>query len=490
MADSARRVALLARPGAARDCVRTALLDVGAELVAEEDPTSADPQAVRAASPQVLMIVLDAAAEDALGRFDAVIGDPDVQVMFEEAEVALSREGWEAARWRRHLAAKLHRSGDVLPPVGAVDVPAVDALSMQIEELIGVGEDGEAPVGLPAEAAAGQDFSVFDPAAAETAEAAASTLGIEGMEYDAGAFDAMSFDPVLLDVAAPDAAPDDTGECAPAPGTGPDFSPSDFDPLLAELEAELPGLAPPGMSVRDWEGGLVEGFGIPGAPAPVEPEPAPARPGFGELSLADDVAPAAPARARGTHDLADLERRISGLQLVDDAPRAPAVVLLMAGLGGPDAVRQFLGGLPADFACPVLVRQRLDGARYDKLVAQMQRATSLPVALAEAGRSVTTGTVYVVGDDVGLDASGGLRFAAGAGLLETLPAGGAIVLLSGSDVAEVDRVAAFAARDTWLGAQASDGCYDPAASEALAARGAVSAAPAELARRLARRWSS
>lgn len=489
-ADSARRVALLARPGAARDCVRAALLDVGVELVAEEDPTSADPQAVRAAAPQVLMIVLDAAAEDALGRFDAVIGDPAVEVMFEEADVALSREGWEAARWRRHLAAKLHRSGDVLPPAGAGEVPAIDALSVRIEELIASDDGGGASVAdLPPDAAAGLDFSIFDPAAAETAETAAPVIGIEGLEYDAGAFDATSFDPALLDAAALDA-PADIREGAPAPVTGPDFSASDFDPLLAELDAELPEPAPLGVPARDWEGGLVDGFGTAEAPAPVEPEPAPARPGFGELSLADDAAPVAPARARGTHDLAELERRISGLQLVDDGPPAPGVVLVMAGLGGPDAVRQFLGALPADFPCPVLVRQRLDGARYDKLVAQMQRATALPVALAEAGRAVTTGTVYVVGDDVGLDASGGLRFAAGIGLLESLPAGGAIVLLSGSDVGEVDRVAAFAAQATWLGAQSSDGCYDPAAPEALAARGAVAAAPAELARRLARRWSS
>lgn len=493
--DSARRVALLARPGAARDCVRAALLDVGADLVAEDDPTSADPQAVRAASPQVLMIVLDAAAEDALGRFDAVLGDPEVEVMFEEADVAVAREGWEAARWRRHLAAKLHRSGDVLPPVAAGELPAVDALSIQIEELIAVDaqddtadDAGPVVVELPADAVAGQDFSIFDPAAAEGAEAGDTVLAIEGLEFDASSFDSASFDGLAFEPA-PFDEPTPEQDALP-PVTGPDFSASDFDPLLAELDAELPEPAPPGATVQDWDGGLVDDFGTAEAAVPVQPEAAPARSAFGELSLADDVAPAAPARARSAHDLEELERRISGLQLVDDAPPAPGVVLVMAGLGGPDAVRQFLGALPGDFPCPVLVRQRLDGARYDKLVAQMQRATQLPVSLAEAGRPVAAGTVYVVGDDLGLDASSGLRFAAGNGLLDSLPGGGAIVLLSGSDVADVERIAPFAAQGSWLGAQASDGCYDPAAPEALAARGAVSAAPAELARQLVRRWSA
>jgi chemosensory pili system protein ChpB (putative protein-glutamate methylesterase) len=494
--ESARRVALLARPGAARDCVRAALLDVGADLVAEDDPTSADPQAVRAASPQVLMIVLDAAAEDALGRFDGVIGDPGIEVMFEEADVAVSREGWEAARWRRHLAAKLHHSGDVLPPVAETDVPAVDALSVQIEELIAVdAEGGEfAPaVDIPADAEAGQDFSVFDPVAAEGGEASAYTLGVEGLEFDSAAFDAPSFDSAAFDPAAFEAAPTGAGPFSVddaavlPPVTGPDFSASDFDPLLAELDAELPEPAALVTSSTDWNDGLVEGFGESLAAPTDEAASMPST--FGELSLADD-APAAPVRAAIRPDLDDLERRISGLQLVDDAPPAPGVVLVMAGLGGPDAVRQFLGALPAEFPCPVLVRQRLDGARYDKLVAQMQRATQLPVALAEAGRPVAAGAVYVVGDDIGLDASSGLRFASGAGLLDALTETGAVVLLSGSDPADVDRVAALGAQGVWLGAQASDGCYDPSASEALASRGAVSAAPAELARQVARRWSS
>ena len=492
-ADPGRRVALLARPGAARDCVRAALLEIGADLVAEEDPTSAEPQSVQAAAPQVLLIVLDAAAEDALGRFDAVIGDPAVEVMFEEADVAVAREGWEAARWRRHLAAKLHGSADVLPPVaGAGALPAVDGLSLQIEELMAAdmdGGDAAMAIELPADATGGQDFSIYDPAALDADVAQDYTLGVDGLAFDPVAFDAGTFEAFDTD------APLDSPGLPPV--TGPDFSASDFDPLLAELDAQQPDVSAPA-----WDAGSVESI----ANADEAIAASATTRGFGELSLADDPAPA-PPRARAAHDLQDLERRISGLQLVDDSapasatpasastatsPPAPAggVVLAMAGLGGPDAVRQFLGGLPADFRAPVLVRQRLDGARYDKLVAQMQRATAVTVALAEAGGAITGGTVYVVGDDLGLDRGDGLRFAAGSGLVDSLPPGSAVVLLSGSDVADVDRVAGLAGQGAWLGAQSAEGCYDPAAPQALAARGAVSAAPAELARQLAQRWSA
>src|SRR6478735_6699553 len=175
MSDTSRRVALLARPGAARDSVRGALLEIGADIVAEEDPGSSSPDAIRGASPDVLMIVLDPISEAALDRFDSMLGDPSIEVMFEEADVAAARDGWEAARWRRHLAAKLHHRENVLPPVAGADVvPAIDPLAVQLEEMIST-EDAEFPpaaqVSLPDGATGGEDFSVFDPAHAEAADA-------------------------------------------------------------------------------------------------------------------------------------------------------------------------------------------------------------------------------------------------------------------------------------------------------------------------------
>jgi chemosensory pili system protein ChpB (putative protein-glutamate methylesterase) len=486
MSESSRRVALLARPGAARDCVRGALIEVGADIVVEDDPGSASPEAIRDSSPEVLMIVLDPVSENALDRFDSMLGDPAIEVMFEEADVAASRDGWEAARWRRHLAAKLHHREDVLPPVAGVElVPATDALSVRIEELMAVDDAGDLELpSLPKVATAGQDFSIFDPVAAEAGDAAPAdfSLDLHGLEFDPSAVEALP------------------------PVTGPDFSASDFDPLLAELDAQMPDVPlPEPVSELDWQAGPDTDFGSAiardGAPAAIEHE-AP-RVGFGELSLADDAAPTPTlAPAARTHDLGDLERRISSLELVDDTaapaaaepPPLPAVsgaVLVLAGIGGPDAVRQLLGALPARFPRPVLLRQRLDGARYDKLVAQLQRASTLPVALAEAGAALQPGTVYVLADDVGLadDAS---CFVAGDadGLVDRLPAAeSAVVVLSGADASLADAIAGLASAGAFIAAQAADGCYDGAAASAVAARGALSAPPSELAAQLAGRWS-
>jgi chemotaxis response regulator CheB len=219
-----------------------------------------------------------------------------------------------------------------------------------------------------------------------------------------------------------------------------------------------------------------------------------------------DAAPA-PAAPRFQHDLADLERRIASMELVDVAPPVAATdttreahdagadargaVLILAGIGGPDAVRQVLAGLPEGFPRPLLISQRLDGGRYDRLVQQMARATSLPVLLAESGTVATPGQVYIVPPELGITpADRGLRFVADAALLQALPADdSAVLLLSGSDPAEVDAALAQAAQGALVAGQAPDGCYDGAASNALVARGGVAAAPAELVQQLLQRWA-
>ena len=165
---------------------------------------------------------------------------------------------------------------------------------------------------------------------------------------------------------------------------------------------------------------------------------------------------------------------------------------VLAGVGGPDAVRQLLGALPEGFARPVVVQQRLEAGRYDRLVAQMQRASTLPVELAAAGVAPQAGRVYMLPDGIGLmPAADGLVFTADAPVLDGLPPDdSAVVLLSGSD----PDVAGALGDARWSNAlrlgQAADGCYDPAASNALAALGGPTGQPAELAQRLVERWGA
>jgi chemosensory pili system protein ChpB (putative protein-glutamate methylesterase) len=414
MNDNARRVVLLARPGAARDRMREALDLAGANIVLEADPATADQAAVLAAQPEAALVMLDpAATEEALDRFDGVLSNPQIHILFEEAELAVGRVGWDAARWVRHLRAKLGLSDTVLPPDRATSAP--EALP-----------ESAAPV---AEAPAKWELSLSD---LDDSGSADTRPEIEPVVIESGTDDL----PSTLD---------DETESAPT--------------VIAKFHLELVDDTPTEIMLEGLE---------------MEPD------------QASDA-------SRFRDDMADLNTRIAEMELVQDRTVAPAhgAVLVLAGIGGPDAVRQLLGALPEGFPRAVLIQQRLDGGHYDKLVAQMQRATSLPVKLAVSGDTVQAATIYILSPSLGVhDDEQGLAFNDVPGdLLTGLPANdSAVLMLSGSDPAQVDAVMKLAANGALIAGQALDGCYDVAAPAALASRGGQSGKPQELARRLAQRW--
>jgi len=333
-----KRVVLLTRPGSARERTEAAIAAAEADVVMVLDPGAATEADVRMAAPDVVMVVLEPAVEAALPKFDGVLGDPALEIMFEDADVAAKRDGWEAARWARHLGAKLYGHGDVLPRH----------------------KDSPPPVAR---------------ARAQPREA------IEDLRF------------------------------------------------RAEMEA-----------------------------------------------LQQQVA-AMPA-------LSQASARV--------VPANTGAVVIAAGVGGPDAVRQLLGSLPVGFTRPILLRQRIEGGHYDKLVRQMQRATQLRVVLAQPGDPVADATVHVMPDDIDVrDSPAGLVFMAGNGppSFAALAAGeSALLLLSGADPALVDRALAMSMAGGMAFGQAPENCFDPATSNALVARGGEALSLAKLPLKLLARW--
>lgn len=693
------RVALLARAGKAADNLADAVRQAGAELIVAVDPATTDEAALRALRPQALLIALEPSIEAALDSFDEILVDPSMIVIFDEADVAAHRSGWDAQRWVRHLSAKLRRDSNVLPP-GAENeadwqpspgkVPAPSAAYAHVdmarftEEAVAHADSVPAD-GMPADARTpvpGLDPTVLDaalldaipiapaptaqpapapvaapapPAPAPSAPAEAprvsfGALEIESIEMEAAdgeAFNIEAFNIEAVDFGAPDVAHapiesisidamdvgtfDDTPDAdaplsleafdfdAPAAAAPAGSAPvasglqldddaffletlsndrvapteplpeirfDDFDAAAMDFESvQAPAPKRDPETVLSFEeliarsmaaaGDVPASEAVGSAPAaPTLPPPLPAAatqpempslaptvpaPTFslGELSLApvEDAPIAAPAASDkpkpASHDLSALEARISSLSLVeieddvkrgtgdnpfllDDEPLPPivdmatpaapvvpsiappplttsgppplpplpgagtaGVVLIEAGLGGPDPARQLLSSIPADFPAAVLVRLHLQGGRYDRLVAQMERASALPVALAASGATANPGTIYFMPDSVGVEPAGGgrLRFVPEQGgataIFAALPPGdSAIVFLSGSDPALIDAAMAATATGTLVAAQTPEDCYDGAACAVLRSRGAASGLPVELAGRLAARWPS
>ena len=446
MAESATRVALLARNGAASERLQAALREAGAEIVLACDPTETDVTSIRATGAQALLIALEPAVEEALDRFDVLLADPQITVIFDEAELAAQRQGWDAARWTRHLAAKLNRHEQVLPP--GAEIEAALAADVDPPALYQrPDDDGDADVSAFATEA--------DARWAEVPRDFDSTPVTDP---------ASMFDPVLAEM---------------------DFSFDADEPLalpgLPEL-GELPELhAVPALDE-------VSGFGEASGSSQVQDIDAPAR----ATPLPDE---------RFLGDLAELQLKTADIDLpgpaaarVGGAGETGAVVVL-GGIGGPDAVRQFLSGVPAGFPRPIVVQQRLDGGQHEKLVRQMQRATSLPVRLAENDETLRSGHVYILPSGMLPEPhEGELRFRPASeecpAFVHLPPSDSAILMLSGSDPAAVDAAMTHAWGGSVVAGQSPEGCFDTAASDALLARGARLAAPADLAKQLSLRWLS
>lgn len=664
---AAPRVVLLARAGKAADHLAEAVRQAGAELLVAIDPANADEAALRALNPQAVLVALEPSIEPMLDKLEGLLSDPALTVIYDEADVAAHRAGWDAARWARHLSAKLRHDSNVLPPgtesdqdwqpspgqipkpaaayadvdmtaftreahAHADSVPAdgtpvdvVPGIALSLLETMPVdavpastaqaAPEQVAPVqAAPVQVAPTQappapvhsvppplppvapppsdsgiaafQTSSFETMALESmdAEPRASVAasydisfetftttddgaGIEDVSLDSMTLDSMTLesvelDGIQLDSMQIDSMQLDSGSAAPAPSVVPmrldedaffleelsvtdlpptsgepvamnrfggdfdgglDFSDADvagFEALdlgsisSADARSRAPATLASSEEVMSFEALIASSVAAAAeaAPAPAAPvaPPTEPKPGFslGDLSLAPvDDAPSIverPAASPAAHDLSALESRISSLSLVDldeGAPEAFAiqatpVVLIEAGLGGPDPARQLLSSLPAEFMAIVLVRLHLQGGRYDRLVAQMERTAALPVALAQSGATARAGTIYFLPDGIGLTASaGGFGFvddvAPPAAMFAALPSGAsALVFLSGSEPQLVQSAMAAAATGTVVLAQSPEDCYDGAACAELRNRGVTSGLPAELAGRLASRWPS
>ncbi len=437
---SARPVALLARPGVARERLREAVLAAGGALVLEEDPGALDPAVLQALGPTMVLVALEPALEDALERLAPALEGPQLELMFEEAELAARREGWDAQRWTRHLAAKLHGHDQVLPPGQEEDALTLPEPGMPERP---AERHADAPLQFHVEEAAQH----LDEVPVDTLYAS-PPAGHDRPEV-------LSFEELMAMAPA-------RAEPASAPAVPPELPP------LADAQAPLAAGAPslPG-SFHSWSLLEDDAYVAPAA------APAPA----GEVAQAP-----ADAIDTGGFSLVALES--------DAEAAAQGAVLLLAGIGGPDAVRRLLSALPEDFPLPVLVQMRLDGGRYANLVKQMSRVAVLPVALAEAGQPLEGGNVYVLQDGVGVASqAGGLRFAD-----DTAPAlqalaveRSAVVMLSGADPSLVPDALAFAERGGWVAGQSGDGCYDPEAASQLAVAGHPAGPPEYLAGELVQR---
>ena len=113
------RVALLGRDDVARRQLRHALQELGAAIAFEGEPSAASGPSALGASLDVVIVNLEEGLDDVLDHLQAVLDDPAINVVFNDADASRELEGWDLARWARHLAAKVLGHGETMPPVPA-----------------------------------------------------------------------------------------------------------------------------------------------------------------------------------------------------------------------------------------------------------------------------------------------------------------------------------------------------------------------------------
>lgn len=354
------------------------------------------------------------------------------------------REPASVAEPQRLSDEAIDLSGEIRFDASAIEV---EELTLSEEELAAFGEFG---VPLAAEAAGtvpeGEEALELDEDLAKLAASLDQNL------------EALSFEPVAEE---PLAAP---REERPTP---PDVSHLSLDEGGAPLEA--PAAAKPRF---DFSGLSLELAPVDETPAAPLPAAAPAAPppvlDIGHLSLAP---------------LADA---------AGEAAAAVRTVLVLSGIGGPDAVRQLVRALPAGFPGAVLLKQNLDGGRHDRFVEQLARISRLPVALSEPHETPPGNAVRVLPD--GASAAGALSFPKEGGiaaLIEAVAAlDGAIVVLSGADEAAIEPLKAAMAGGVRVLVQDPASCFDGKVAGVLREAGAPAVPAADLAARLDAYFSS
>lgn len=448
MAETLPAVALLFDDAGLGSHLRQALQERGARIVHEGAVAGFDAARLRQFDPDVLVVNLDDDDDESFERLFGLIDGERPRLVFNDAQASRALDGWDRARWARHLAMKVLANGDVDPP-RPVDARAVEPVARVAEPAV---------ASSPEPASSGMPVSDGHPDHAG-GQAAAHTLAAS--------------DDLEMELAALLATPEPPGEAHAEPSepaaqavdwsdahSGQSDVCADLDPETSiDLEAELAALLaneeplPPEAESAPVDARrelpLHDGdFGFalqPGdehsataavvAPALVEAAKAPAVPdgwalvdhdaavhadarpaaaadfGIQKLSAADFLAPdvelAEPEFTPAMSlELVSMEEAVapqawrestSSEMLLEDLGNALSrVVLLGAAADGLDSVCAFLANLPPSARHAILLTQHFGTQPVESVLQRLSDRSSLPVRLATHGSRARHGEVLLV----------------------------------------------------------------------------------------------
>jgi two-component system chemotaxis response regulator CheB/chemosensory pili system protein ChpB (putative protein-glutamate methylesterase) len=139
MVDREPSVALLFDDAALAAHLRDALVAHGARIVYESDLRAFAPAELVGSSADVVVVDLDDPSDGDLDRLYDTVEGGHPRLVFNDADASRNLEGWDRARWARHLAAKLVGANPMDPP-RPEDARAIEP---RVEAIAGVAAPAE-----------------------------------------------------------------------------------------------------------------------------------------------------------------------------------------------------------------------------------------------------------------------------------------------------------------------------------------------------------
>jgi chemotaxis response regulator CheB len=118
-------IALLYQATNLHEHLKRALGELGARVVYDARAAEFNFAALNASGARVVVVNLDPEVEEEIDQLDELLAADHLHVVFNDGEVSSRLDGWDQARWARHLAAKILGAGDLNPPrpQGAQAIP-------------------------------------------------------------------------------------------------------------------------------------------------------------------------------------------------------------------------------------------------------------------------------------------------------------------------------------------------------------------------------
>ena len=454
MAEAAPAVALMFDDAGLGEQLRSALQERGARIVHEGPMAGLSRELLSSVNADVLVVNLEEDDDDALDRLDQSLEGDRPRVVFNEANASRRLEGWDRARWARHLAMKVLAIGDADPPrppapaelaMAAPAAAAIVAAEVEAVAAGATGDDGYQEIDEEARQTAVSETLAAELEALLASEAPADEVGDfgpglnyaagEGVDLHDGTFEDghgdrqvdtavavvadanLEKESIVLDVTAAASPLIEPPERAAFQLDHLQLAPVGDDvPASVVHEVAGPAAAESAVTTSATVPRVSDSWTLldddTSAAAPTE-RVDPAEFGIQKLSAADYLAPDAgdeiesPILPGLSLELVSIEEAIapqhfeSSHEMVLDLPGTllRGLVVLGATTESTASVGEFLAALPADLRATVLHTQHLAGRPANGLVDYFASQCALPVRLAVPGLRARIGEVIVVPSD-------------------------------------------------------------------------------------------